>query len=115
MKKEIKNFEKIVGIALVVLTVISLIINVLLFTNMIYNWSYDTERLNRLVISKPFDLLLWADNILIYLLSIFYVISAIQSKKDVFIKVSFAVFSILTTIVVSILLVNSVASIFGIF
>ncbi len=115
MKKEIKYFEQIVEITLVVLTAISLIINALEFTNMIYNWSYDTTKLNSLLISKPFGILLWLDNIFVYLFSIFYIISAVQSKKNVLIKVSFAIFSILTTIVASIILINGVASIFGIF
>ena len=35
MKKEIKNFEKIMEIMLIVLTIISLIINALEYTNMI--------------------------------------------------------------------------------
>lgn len=115
MKKEIKNFEKIMGIILIVLTTISLIINALEYTNLIYNWSYDTKELNSLLVSKPYNILLWLDNILIYICSIFYIISAIQSKKDVLIKISFSVFSILTTIVMSNLIINGIALLFGIF
>ncbi len=115
MKKEIKNFEKIIGIVLIILTAISLIINTLQFTNQIYSWNYNTERLNNLLISNPFGILLWFDNILIYICSILYIVSAIKSKKDILIKISFSLFSILTTIVVTTLLINVVASIFGIF
>lgn len=115
MKKEIKNFEKYVGIILIILTVLSLIINALEYTNIIYNMSYDTTKLNDLVVSTPFTIILWIDNILIYIMSIFYIISSIQSKKDVIVKISFAIFSIATTIIVSTFIINFVASIFGIF
>lgn len=115
MKKEIKNFEKIVGIVLVILTIISLMISALHYTHLIYDYSYDTTSLNALLVSKPFDILLWVDNILIYLFGLFYIISAIQSKKEVLIKVSFSIFSIVTTMVASCLIINGIASIFHIF
>lgn len=115
MKKEIKNFEKIVGIVLVILTIISLVMSALLYTNIIYSCSYDTTHLNGLLVSKPFDIVLWIDNILIYLFGLFYIISVVQSKKEVLIKVSFAIFSIMTTMVASTLIINGIASIFHIF
>ena len=115
MKKEIKNFEKIVGIILVVLIIISLIISALYYTNMIYNNSYDTTNLNSLLVSRPLNILLWVDNILIYFFGLLYIISAIESKKEVLIKVSFTIFSIVTTMVVSCLTINAIASIFHIF
>lgn len=115
MKKEIKNFGKIVGMILIVLTGISLIINALLFTNMIYSCSYITDNLNSLLISKPFDILLWIDNILIYLFALLYIIDAIESKKEVLLKISFSLFSVFTTIIVSNFCINFVATIFGIF
>lgn len=115
LKKEIKNFEKFVEIGLIALTIISLMINALEFTNIIYNWSYDTAGLNSLLISKPFNILLWTDNILIYLFGLFYIICAFDSKKDRVLKIAFSIFAILTTIVVSTLIINGVASLFGIF
>lgn len=115
MKKEIKNFEKIVGIVLVILTIISLVMSALLYTNIIYSCSYDTTHLNGLLVSKPFDIVLWIDNILIYLFGLFYIISVVQSKKEVLIKVSFAIFSIMTTMVASTLIINGIACIFHIF
>ncbi len=115
MKKEIKNFEKIMGIMLIVLTIISLIINALEYTNMIYINSYNTNNLNDLLVSKPFNILLWLDNILIYICSIFYIVRAVQSKRDILIKVSFSLFSILTTMFMSNLIINGIAVLFGIF
>lgn len=115
MKKEIKNFGKIVEIILIILTFISLIINTLEFTNIIYNWTYDTETLNSLLISTPFSILLWIDNILIYLVSLFYIIDTIEQKKNMLLKLSFCLFSICTTMVVSISIINLVANLFGIF
>lgn len=115
MKKEIKNFEKIMGIMLIVLTIISLIINALEYTNMIYSNSYNTNNLNGLLVSKSFNILLWLDNILIYICSIFYIVITVQSKRDILIKVSFSLFSILTTIFMSNLIINGIAVLFGIF
>lgn len=115
MKKEIKNFEKFVGMILIVLTFISLLINALLFTNMIYSCSYITDQLNNLVVSKPFNILLWIDNILIYFFALLYMIDTIHSKKDIILKISFSLFSIFTTIIISNLCINLIATIFGIF
>ena len=115
MKKEIKNFEKIMEISLIILTIISLIINALEYTNMIYNNSYDTTNLNDLLVSTQFTIILWVDNILIYIVSIFYIMCAIESKNNCFIKISFTIFSIVTTIVVSNFIINFVARIFRVF
>ena len=115
MRKEIKNFDKIVGIVLIVLTVISLVINALIFTNTIYNCTYDTTNLNNLVISTPFNVIMWIDNILIYLFGLFYILSAIDTKKEMLLKISFSIFSIVTTIIVFSFVINFVATIFGVF
>ena len=87
----------------------------LTFANALYNNSYDTGRLNSLVTSQSFCISLLLDNFLIYLVSIFYLVSAIRSKKDVLIKISFTIFSIVTTATVTTLIINFVASIFGVF
>ena len=115
MKREIKNFGKYVEIILIFLTLISLLTVALEYTNMIYNWSYDTTMLNNLVTSKLFNVILWIDNVLIYLLSIFYIIDTIQTKKNIFLKLSFCLFSIFTTMVVSSCVINFIASLFGVF
>lgn len=115
MKKEIKNFGKWIEIILIALTTISLIINALHYTNMIYNWSYDTTRLNDLLVSTLFTIVLWIDNILIFLLSIFYIVDTIEQKKNLFLKLSFCLFSICTTMTVSCFIINGIAKIFRIF
>lgn len=115
MKKEIKNYEKITEIILIILTFISLIINPLVFTNALYSCSYETVNLNNLVITPFFNIILWIDNISIYIVSIFYIISAMESKQNVRIKIIFSIFSILTTTCVMTLIINLIASIFGIF
>ena len=115
MKKEIKNFGKYLEIILIILTFISLILTVLVNTNVIYNATYDTLKLNNIVTNSAFNVFLWIDNILIYLISIFYIIDTIKEKKNVFLKISFSIFSICTTLVVSTLIINGIAKIFGIF
>lgn len=115
MNKEIKNFGKVIEICLIVLTFISLIINAFIFTNSIYNCTYDTLNLNSLVISNSFNILFWVDNILIFLLNIFYIIDTIQKKENLLLKLSFSLFSICTTIIVSNFIINFIAKIFKIF
>lgn len=115
VKKEIKNFGKWTEIILIVLTFISLIITALEYTNMLYNITYNTAELNSFLTSSPFTIVLWIDNILIILVSIFYVIDTIQQKKNIFLKLSFCLFSICTTMLVSNFIVNGIAKIFGIF
>lgn len=114
MKKEIKNFGKWVEIILIVLTAISLIICALEYTNIIYSDSFDTMVLNNILISKPFTIILWANNISIILVSIFYIIDTIEQKKNLFLKLSFCLFCICTTMLVSCLIINGIAKIFGI-
>lgn len=115
MNKEIKNFSKWIEFILIILTFISLIISSLQYTNIIYVNSYDTMKLNDLLVSTPFTVALWIDNILLFLVSIFYVIDTIQQKKNMLLKLSFCVFSICTTMVASTLIINGIAKIFGIF
>lgn len=115
MRKEIKNLDKIVGIVLIILTAISLVINALQFTHGIYNCIYDTTKLNSLLISTPFGVVLWLDNILVYLFGLLYILSAIDTKKDMLLKISFSIFSIVTTMISSTLIINFVATIFGLF
>lgn len=115
MKKKNKDFGKILEIVLIVLTLISLIINALEYTNMIYSYSYDTMKLNNILVSLPFNILLWVDNVLIYLISIFYIVNTVKEKKNMLLKLSICIFSICTTVVCSNFIINAVAEIFGIF
>ena len=55
------------------------------------------------------------DNILIYIVATLYIILGIRSKKEVILKVSFSIFSILTIMIVLTLIVNVIAELFGIF
>lgn len=115
MKKEIKNFGKILEVILIILTFVSLVIDLLIITNNIYTFRYDTMSLNSVVVAMPFNVLLWVTNISIYFISIFYIIDTIKEKKNVLLKLSFCLFSILTTIVVFTLIMNFVAELFNIF
>ncbi len=115
MKKEIKNFGKWIEILLIILTFVSLIISALEYTNIIYSMSYDATKLNDFVVSTPFSVILWIDNILLFLVSIFYIIDTIQQKKNIFLKLSFCLFSICTTMVISTFIINGIAKMFGIF
>ena len=83
MKKEIKNFGKILEVILIILTFVSLVIDLLIITNNIYTFRYDTMSLNSVVVAMPFNVLLWVTNISIYFISIFYIIDTIKEKKNV--------------------------------
>ena len=74
-----------------------------------------TNVLNALLISTPFTIILWSNNILIYLISIFYIIDTIRYQDNKLLRLSFCIFSILTTIVVQTFIINFIASLFGIF
>lgn len=114
MNKELKNFGKYLEIGLIILTFISLVLDLLVFTNVIYSNSYDTLLLNNVVTSPLFNVLFWIDNILIYLVSIFYIFDTLKENKNVFLKLVFCLFSIFTTLIVSSFLINLVAKIFNI-
>lgn len=120
MKKEIKNFGTIVEVILVVLTFISLVINAIYMTNHMYSLESELVMLNMNAInsfceSSFFNIILWVDNILIYFVLIFYIIDTIKSKKNMFLRLSFSLFSFLTTLIVIVGEVNIVSNIFGIF
>ncbi len=114
-KKKKFDIEKIVKNGLIIFTFISFIIVVLNFTYLIYNYSYDTTKINDFLLKYINGPLLWIDNILVYILAIFYIIIGIKSKKEVFLKVSFSIFSILTTMVVLTFIINFIAELFGLF
>ena len=115
MKESKKEYGKYLEIILIILTFISLIISSLEYTNMIYNWSYDTMKLNDLLISTPFNVALWIDNILLILFSIFYAVDTIRKRKNILLSLSFCIVSLCTTMIVSISIINLIAKIFNIF
>lgn len=116
LKKEVKNYERNVTIILVALTVISLIINVLVYTTGIYSDDtfYNTEAIRNVVNSGWFMTILWVDNIAIYVTNLFYFAGIIDSKRDMLVKISFGIFSILSTVLINVQIVNLVAGLFGI-
>lgn len=116
LKKEVKNYERNVTIILVALTVISLIINVLVYTIGIYSDDtfYNTDAIRNVVNSGWFMTILWVDNIAIYVTNLFYFAGIIDSKRDMLVKISFGIFSILSTVLINVQIVNLVAGLFGI-
>lgn len=120
MKKEIKNFGKITEIILVILTFSSLIINALYLTNYIQSLQGEIMILNLQAINSfcensLFNIILWSNNILIYFVLIFYIIDTIKTKKNMFLKFSFALFSFFTTLIVMFGIMNFISDIFGVF
>lgn len=115
LKKEIKNYERNVTIILVILTVISLVINALVYTTGLYSDDtfYNTEAIRSVVNSGWFMIVLWIDNIAIYVTNLFYFAGIIDSKRDMLVKISFGIFSILSTVLINVQIVNLVASLFG--
>ena len=58
MKREIKHFDTIVGVTLIILTSISLIIDAIVITHVIYSDSlYHIEKLNAVIRSNLFQIL----------------------------------------------------------
>ena len=117
LHKELKNYERNVTIILVILTVISLIIDTLVYTGMLYNDEilYNVTAIRNIIDSKWFMTILWVDNIFIYVTNLFYFVGIFDSKRDMIVKISFAVFSILSTILINLQIVNLVAEMFGLF
>ncbi len=116
MNIKIKNFEKFVEISLIVFTIISLGIDLLVFAHSTYNCDaiYPITELSSIVTSTPFMILFWIDNCLIYLFALLYIISALDTKEAVLLKISFSIFSVLTTIIIANIFINAVAGFFGI-
>lgn len=108
------KLEKIVRNTLIILTIISLLINALQFTYLIYN-NMNTEKLNDVLVHPIFTFILWADNILLYIFACWYMVLAEKSKKEVVTKISFSILAMLTTISTSVIVVNIVAELFGLF
>lgn len=117
LKKEVKNYERNVTIILVFLTVISLIIDFLAYTGMVYNDEiiYNTTAIRSVINSGWFMTIVWVDNIAIYITNLFYFAGILDSKRDLIVKISFAIFSVLSTILINLQIVNLIADAFGMF
>ena len=117
LKKEVKNYERNVTIILVILTVISLIIDFLAYTGMVYNDEiiYNTTAIRSVINSGWFMTIVWVDNIAIYITNLFYFAGILDSKRDLIVKIFFAIFSVFSTILINLQIVNLIADAFGMF
>ena len=117
LKKEVKNYERNVTIILAILTVISLIIDFLAYTGMVYNDEiiYNTTAIRSVINSGWFMTIVWTNNIAIYITNLFYFAGILDSKRDLVVKISFAIFSVLSTILINLQIVNLIADAFGMF
>lgn len=107
----IEKTEKVVKVALIVLTFISIIITTLNMTYQVYQ-NNNIERINDFLVNFVNTWPLWLDNILVILLAIVYMILGIKSKKEILLKIAFSIFSIMTTMLVLTGIINVFASIF---
>ena len=114
-KKQKRDIEKIICIILIILTFISIVSSMFNFAYLFYSNSYinNIDKINKFLLK--YNTLMVIDNILIIIVAILYLILGIRSKKEVILKVSFSIFSILTTMIVLTLIVNVIAELFGIF
>jgi len=113
VKSENNKFEveKIIRNGLIILTLISLICSMFHFAYLFYQ-DNNIENINNFLLK--YDFILYIDNILLYIFALSYIILGIKSKKEVSLKVSFSVFSIITTMIVLSLIVNVIAEMFGV-
>lgn len=117
LNREVKNFERNVTIILVILTVISLVIDFIAYTGMVYSDEtiYQIDAIRSVMNSSLFMTILWVDNIFIYVTNLFYFAAIFSSKKDMLVKIAFAIFTVLSTILINLQIVNLIADLFGMF
>ena len=117
LKKEVKHYERNVTIILVILTVISLVIDFIAYTGMVYSDEtiYQIDAIRSVMNSGLFMILIWVDNIAIYITNLFYFAGIISSKRDMIVKIAFMIFSVLSTILINLQIVNLIADLFGMF
>lgn len=106
--------EIIVRNVLIGLTIISLIITMLNFTYQVYD-DMNIEKINNFLVNYVNTFVMWIDNILLYIFAVIYIVLGVKSKKEVLLKVSFSIFSILTAIMSLTFIVNGLAHLFGMF
>lgn len=99
---------------LIILTVISLIISALNNTYLTYI-NNNTDSINDFLIKYINGPLLWIDNILVYIFAAIYVFFSLKSKNERVLKISFSLFSVLTTTIVSTFVINFIADLFNVF
>ena len=113
-KKEREKFikkEHLIRNILIGLTIVSLIITLLNHTYAVYQ-DRNIEIINNLLVNYINGWLFWIDNLLVIVFALWYIVLALQSKCERVIKISFSIFSIITTMLVSNFIINFVASIF---
>ena len=117
MASKLKKYEieKIVRNGLIILTFVSIICSMFHFAYLFYSNSYinNIKKINTFL--AKYDFILLIDNILLYIFAIAYIILGIKSKNEVGLKISFSIFSIITTMIILTLIVNVIAEAFGIF
>ena len=103
-----RNIVKIVEIVLIVSSFVNLIINSIVFSHLISNDNalFDANGISKLITINPLSITILLDNILVFIFGIWYSIISVKSSKDVLIKLSFSIFSIITTTIVSLLFIN---------
>ena len=111
LDKKNNRIEKIVKVALIILTFVSIIITSLNMTYAYYQ-NHNIDKINDFLVNFVNSWLLWADNILVILLAIVYIILGVKSKKETLLKIAFSIFSIMTTMVVLTGIINIFASFF---
>lgn len=115
MKKILNSdVEKFIKISLIILTFISIMITILNFTYLTYI-DQNIEKINNFLINYINGPLLWIDNILLFVFAFIYIICALESKKEIFLKISFSIIAVLTSMIPLSFIINALASIFGIF
>ena len=108
------NYEIVVRNTLIVLTFISLVIMFLNFTYAVYD-NMNIDLINNILVNYVNTWLMWVDNILLYIFAIIYIVLGIKSKKEITLKISFSIFSILTSMISLTIIVNFIAELFGMF
>ena len=118
------NTEKLVRNILIVLTLISLIILLTYTMERLYGCELSSTRgisattennyinFNSFVTSNAW--LIYADNFLLYIFALIYLVLGIKSKNERVLKVSFCIFSVLTTLLVYFSIADSLARMLGI-
>lgn len=105
-----KNIDVFIRNILIILTIINLIILTLNYTNAVYS-NGNTDNIQS-VLNIVNGVIMWVNGILLYIFAILYIIVAVQSKKEMVIKISFSLLAIITNIMTVVFLVNGLASIF---
>ena len=113
MYREIRNFGKILEVLLTILNLINLLLLASIFASVGASDFYPQVPIVRFVQAPVFTSIVFIVNGLTYLLSIFYIIDTYQQGRNKFVKLSFCVFSILTSVLCFIMISNLILSIWA--